>query len=400
MNRFRSSRSQGGSARKMLQAHRPKEDLAGLRFGRLLVLSRRAMVIDGNIRRRWRAFCDCGCVTYVHATQLTRGTTQSCGCLARELSSKREQTHGASKTREYRIWFHMRRRCEKESARDWADYGGRGIKVCERWQDFSNFLDDVGLAPSPIHSIEREDNNGNYEPTNCRWATPQEQGQNRRTTKLITYNGRTQTMAAWARELGCHRGLLWTRIKRGWTDEDVVGKPLRRRGPCKKAQRIKPSIKVSVAAALLHVRNPDGSYLIQGDLRLADADTILKAIEWDHRIPLGLGGDDDFRNLQPLLKADHRIKTKSDVAKIAKSKRLRKAQMAHEKWMREHKMGIIEPSDRATDESLKIDGQYHQIASKPDATTERRPALRKRKMQSRGFQGWRAFDGTPRWKKK
>ncbi len=143
--------------------------------------------------------------------------TTSCGCFRREVSSRRMTTHGASpvdgKTAEYNLWCTMRQRCNDPAARSYPRYGGRGIQVCVRWNDFAAFLADMGPRPSPNHQIERVDNDGPYAPDNCRWATAREQANNRRTNHTLTYTGRTQTIAEWARETGLSQSSIEQRLR-------------------------------------------------------------------------------------------------------------------------------------------------------------------------------------------
>lgn len=155
-------------------------DLTGRRFGRLIVAERMSRINRGT---RWDCLCDCGKHITVYAHNLASGCTSSCGCLQREARAARA-THGQyrnnSVSPEIKAWEKMRERCLNPKDISYKNYGGRGITVCKRWLSFDNFLSDMGKRPSPKHSLDRINNDGIYEPSNCRWATRTEQNRNRR----------------------------------------------------------------------------------------------------------------------------------------------------------------------------------------------------------------------------
>lgn len=155
-------------------------DLSGQRFGRLVVKRRGPNL--GN-RVSWIVECDCGRVKTVRRGALNSGATVSCGCYAREFAGN--ATHGMTKTKEYSTWLNMKARCLNPNTAQFADYGGRGITVCKDWiGSFDAFYTHVGAAPTPDHSIDRINNDGDYEPGNVRWATRLEQAQNKRPQRL------------------------------------------------------------------------------------------------------------------------------------------------------------------------------------------------------------------------
>lgn len=206
------------------------KDLTGRRYVRLTVVMPVGVAKCGHIL--WLCKCDCGGERVATTSNLGRNT-MSCGCLQRECNPPRMVTHGRSKTRQYGQWEGIVGRCENPKSRAYKDYGGRGIKMCDRWRrgdgarsGFECFIEDMGERPSPNHSIERIDNDGNYEPSNCRWATRVEQQNNMRNTIFIEIDGRTQSMCQWAREMGLKPSTVSSRIGKGWDPATAVMTPL------------------------------------------------------------------------------------------------------------------------------------------------------------------------------
>jgi hypothetical protein len=193
----------------------------GERYARLVIIG--YSHVDNRRARHYQVMCDCGIIKTVRGTDIRRGVTVSCGCLRREKS----MIHGKTKTREFRIWAQMRRRCENPNDSSFPRYGGRGIRVCDRWSTFEPFLSDMGTCP-PNYSIDRINNDGNYEPLNCRWANVLEQQNNRRDNHLIEFRGNRMTLAQWERELGVPPDVLKQRINKcGWSIEKALTHPVR-----------------------------------------------------------------------------------------------------------------------------------------------------------------------------
>lgn len=194
-----------------------KRDLAGMIFGRLYVVGKS----DQRQHRRvvWECICECGATAYVPTGSLTSGNTASCGCRQRKGKPK----HSMHGTPEYNSWCQMRYRCYRQSRPDFRHYGGRGIVVCDRWREsFQAFFDDMGRRPSPRHSLDRIDCDGDYCPSNCRWSTQREQTRNQRRTHWITYGGQTKCMADWAEERGMSYTKLRRRLNLGWSAERAL----------------------------------------------------------------------------------------------------------------------------------------------------------------------------------
>lgn len=192
-------------------------DMTGERYGRLVVLG-----YHGHTQ--WFCLCDCGAIAVTSRVCLRRGMTKSCGCLSRETSRDRNLVHGYSGTRVYRIWSHIKSRCYEPTNVGYELYGGRGVKVCQRWMEsFAAFLEDMGDPPTDKHSIDRINSDGDYTPENCRWATSTQQNRNRRNNRVITYLDKTQTLEEWAAELGIDSRRVGWRLTKGWTIRQAFG---------------------------------------------------------------------------------------------------------------------------------------------------------------------------------
>ena len=162
--------------------------------------------------KKCRCRCVCGEIREVSFKNLQRGLSKSCGCTTGKKTHLGGRKHGLSKSNIYVTWRNMLLRCQKETDPHYKNYGGRGIKVCERWQTFENFYEDMGDKPTQEHSIERINNSGDYEPGNCRWATLKEQANNRRSNHIVTYQGNEVTLMELANITGINHQTLWNRI--------------------------------------------------------------------------------------------------------------------------------------------------------------------------------------------
>lgn len=204
-----------------------KLTLVGKRFSRLLVIAKAEYHVNPNGEKvaKWLCVCDCGKEVKVRTFSLNSGNTKSCGCWHKEAHLK----HGMIKDVVYKTWCWMLGRCNNPNDKRFGDYGGRGIKVWEKWYQFENFYVDMGNRPDGC-SLDRIDVNGNYEPGNCRWATQKEQSRNKRTNRLIEFNGDTKCLSEWAEMYGITNCTLRYRLESGWSIEKalttLVRKPL------------------------------------------------------------------------------------------------------------------------------------------------------------------------------
>lgn len=201
------------------------KNLSGQRFTRLLVVAQADSDRNGNAR--WICQCDCGRTTISHGFSLRNGASKSCGCLTGEQAAKRNFRHGGYGSPAYRAWAYMLQRCTNPKTRRYSRYGGRGITVCERWREFPAFLEDMGPRPSPEHSLERKDNDGNYEPGNCVWATKSEQNSNKSNNHYVIYKGERMSLVQAIRAAGdvVTLGGVQGRLRRGWGVQESIETP-------------------------------------------------------------------------------------------------------------------------------------------------------------------------------
>ena len=193
------------------------KDEAGKVYGKLTVIE--FVGIRGNAAR-WHCCCECGRHTNVRGAMLRSGNARSCGCT-------RYLARGLYGTSEHRTWSGMKTRCYNPQAHSYRRHGARGITICDRWRkSFVNFLADMGPKPFPEASIERVDNDGPYSPENCVWASRLEQARNMRSNRLLTYNGETMCLSAWAQRFGLQSDTIAARIARGWSIEKALTTPV------------------------------------------------------------------------------------------------------------------------------------------------------------------------------
>lgn len=186
-------------------------DISGQVFGRFKVLKYNPK------RKRWLCRCSCGTIKHIRSGHLRSGRIVSCGCFFKERMTKHGQSKNKKVTKIYNIWRHIHLRCKNKDQVCYSDYGGRGIKVCDRWSDFTLFAKDMGPMPSPDHSIDRINNNGDYFPENCRWATNKVQARNRRDNIWLEYNGERMVKEDWGRRLNVYPSTISRRIAIGWS---------------------------------------------------------------------------------------------------------------------------------------------------------------------------------------
>jgi hypothetical protein len=163
--------------------------------------------------------CFCGTEKVMQKASVRK--SKSCGCLTGSLLSKARTRHGATDTPTWKSWKSMLERCESRAHKSFKDYGGRGIAVCGSWRVYENFVSDMGVRPSGMQ-LDRVDNNRNYEPGNCRWATPKQNANNRRSSRFVEHNGERRTVSQWACTVGIGRDTLIGRLDKGWSAADAL----------------------------------------------------------------------------------------------------------------------------------------------------------------------------------
>lgn len=204
-----------------------RQDLTGRSFGRLTVIE---FAFNRKKKVYWYASCNCGSrkVIIVAANNFRNGHITSCGCYRRErMIERRRSPLIANHRKEYKTWRMMKARCYDPNHHSFHRYGGRGISVCQRWlNSFEYFIGDMGKAPSSSHSIDRTDNDGNYSPENCRWATKKEQSRNRGNNRVISYKGESLPLIVWAERFSLPGYIISSRLKKGWDVERAFCTPI------------------------------------------------------------------------------------------------------------------------------------------------------------------------------
>lgn len=189
-------------------------DVIGSKFG---MLTAEVELPKAGRRRVFRCACDCGKTKTALLENLRSGKTTSCGCAQKEAARTANKTHGMTGTREFISWMNMKARCLNPASDDYENYGGRGIAICQGWlQSFEAFLNDLGECPDGM-TLDRIEVNGNYEPGNCRWATPKTQANNTRANRIVEVGGRQLTLAQACETLGLNYKTVHRRLARGWT---------------------------------------------------------------------------------------------------------------------------------------------------------------------------------------
>lgn len=203
------------------------KDITGQRFGRLTAIGPVGKNKKGVV---WLCRCDCGNTVTPLTNHLASGNTKSCGCLQKEIAVRRNTTHGMTKHPIHQIWISIIQRCANPKDRSYANYGGRGIAICDEWRHnfktFHDYVSQLSHCGEEGYTLDRINNSLGYSPGNLRFATRVEQNRNQRKNVMITHNGKTQCLAAWATELDVSRATLNARLRRGWSIERALTTPI------------------------------------------------------------------------------------------------------------------------------------------------------------------------------
>ena len=203
----------------------PRDDLVGRTFGRLRVKNFYGYPDSSPSKAQWGCVCDCGNECLVYGYNLKNGNTNSCGCFKIDRTKAVNSTHRMTKTSSYATYSGMLARCYNKGSKGYSSYGGRGIYVCDRWLGdggFENFLSDMGLKPSPKHSLDRKDNDGPYSPQNCRWATQTEQCRNRRDNVIVDFRGESILLRELCEKYNVPYNRVRWRLAEGWPIERAI----------------------------------------------------------------------------------------------------------------------------------------------------------------------------------
>jgi hypothetical protein len=212
---------------KVLRPTRIK-DITGNRYGMLVVLGISPDRSESG-KVLFDCLCDCGQAKAIMGSNLKRGLSLSCGCqvlIAARKPNLKNRTHGYANTWVHAVWFNMIDRCYNPDVNSFPRYGGRGIRVCDRWKNsIADFHADMGDRPTPDHSIDRINNDGDYSPENCRWATAKDQANNRRSSHILEFQGESMTIAQWSERTGLSQYVIGNRIRAGWTPREALTSP-------------------------------------------------------------------------------------------------------------------------------------------------------------------------------
>ncbi len=200
-------------------------NLIGKKFNKLTVLERSSIKSRNVV---WKCRCDCGNITFVETCNLKANRVKSCGCLKLEKFIERSTKHNQRHTKLYEVWKSIKQRCLNPNNRSYKNYGLRGISICDEWKnDFNTFYTwSMKNGYNSKLSIDRINNNGNYEPSNCRWVDRTTQANNKRTNHFITYDNKTLTIAQWSQETGISPCAIYCRLQRGWSPEKTLTTPI------------------------------------------------------------------------------------------------------------------------------------------------------------------------------